>query len=292
MSDPASRGDPAVSSLRINLLVKRNRAGELIPLLDNLLVTWPMGFARASISAWNTMTGRMGVYDFFGGTILRALGLPAPTVSYGLQATRMTLGVMDDSTVAAEGVVLAAMFPERCNAQCVGQLLPSLRFGLRIPRTHWPVLDSAGSFSRAGAALALSRGDTVGLRVAARRLDSLSRLIALSGALEDGTSAVAADALLLAGDSLGALNAVRRMLDSTLMVTPFERLIPSAGLQITGMLWPRGMLQRAELAAALNSKAEARLWYGHFIDLWAKADPVFQPLVERAKRQQRAVGGS
>ena len=137
----------------------------------------------------------------------------------------------------------------------------------------------------------MSRGDTAGLRAAARRLDSLSRLAAQSGIAEDGTSAIAADALLLVGDSLAALNAVRRMLDTTLVITPLETILSEGGLQIAGMLWPRGMLLRADLAAALNYKDEARLWYGRFVELWAKADPPFQPTVDRARRAYRALGG-
>ena len=216
--------------------------------------------------------------------------LPPAMVRYGLGAGRVTLGVADDSTAAAESQVLS-MFPGGCNALCVTVILPTLRFGLRLPRTRWPSLDSAGAFARAPAALAMSRGDTAGLRAAARRLDSLSRSVAQSGGLEDGTSAIAADALLLAGDSLAALNAVRRMLDTTLVITPLETILSGGGLQIAGMLWPRGMLQRADLAAALNYNDEARLWYGRFVGLWAKADAPFQPTVDRARRAYGVLGG-
>ena len=290
MTDPSWRNDPSVAYLRLNLLAKRHRGRELIPILDTLLVEWPPGFARAAMGAWNSVTGRLAVYDEFGGQILRALMLPPPMVKFGLATARVTLGVADDSTAAAESQVLAVL-PGGCNALCVTVILPTLKFGLRLPRDRWPALDSAGAFARVPAALAMSRGDTAGLRAAARRLDSLSRLAAQSGIAEDGTSAIAADALLLVGDSLAALNAVRRMLDTTLVITPLETILSEGGLQIAGMLWPRGMLQRADLAAALNYKDEARLWYGRFVELWAKADPPFQPTVARARRAYISLGG-
>ena len=291
MSDPTWRNDPSVAYLRLNLLLKRHRGRELIPVLDSLIVEWPAGIARAGVGAWNSVTGRLAVYDEFGEKILRALMLPPSMVRFGLGAARVTMGVADDSTGATENQIVSALFPKGCNTFCVSMMLPTLRFGLRLPRTRWPALDSAGAFARVPAALAMSRGDTAGLRAAAGRLDSLSRSAALSGVAEDGTSAIAADALLLTGDSLAALNAVRRMLDTTLAVTPLETLLPGGGLQIAGMLWPRGMLQRADLAAALNYKDEARVWYGRFVELWAKADPPFQPTVDRARRAYNSLGG-
>ena len=291
MTDTAWRDDPSVAYLRLNLSLKRHRNREFPLLIDSLAAEWTTGFPRAAIGVWGTLTGRMRAYDDLGGQMLRALQLPPLLVTFGLQATRLTLGVATDSALTVEAQVLTTMFPGPCNALCVTMILPNLKFGLRLPRARWPTLDSASAFARAPAALALSRRDTAALRTVARRLDSLSRNAALSGVPEDGTSAVAADAMLLAGDSLGALNAVRRMLDSTLVTTPFELLLPSGGLQVTGMLWPRGMLQRAQLAAALHYPDEARLWYGRFVELWRYADPALQPIVERARQAYRSLGG-
>ena len=50
------------------------------------------------------------------------------------------------------------------------------------------------------------------------------------------------------------------------------------------------MVMRADLAAALGQKDEARLWYKRFLDFWAKPDAEFQPLVERIRKSYAALG--
>jgi len=50
------------------------------------------------------------------------------------------------------------------------------------------------------------------------------------------------------------------------------------------------MLLRADLAAALGRRDEARKWYARFIDMWATADPELQPTVQRAKNALAALG--
>lgn len=49
-------------------------------------------------------------------------------------------------------------------------------------------------------------------------------------------------------------------------------------------LWPRAMLRRTTLAAALGFTDEARFWYRRLADLWGQADPDFQQEV-RGLRQ-------
>ena len=285
--------DPELAYMRLNLLLKRSRSRDFTRLVDSVGLEWRGGLARGAISAFSALTGRLGWYTAFADTLLGGvLKLPPPMVRQGEEAAPITLGVGGDSAAAAEAQLVAGFFPGPCGSFCATALRAGIRFGLRLPRARWPALDSTGPCLCEAPARALARGDTAGLRVAARALDSVSRAVAGAGVPEDGTSAIAADALLLLGDTLAALNAVRRMMDTTLVVTPLETVLPGGGLQIAGFLWPRGMLQRAELAAALGQKEEARLWYGRFIELWAGADVRFQPIVEQARAAYRALGGS
>lgn len=57
-------------------------------------------------------------------------------------------------------------------------------------------------------------------------------------------------------------------------------------------LWWRAMVLRADIAAGLGLRDEARLWYGRFLGLWSKADPEFAPIVARARAAFLAVGGT
>ena len=51
----------------------------------------------------------------------------------------------------------------------------------------------------------------------------------------------------------------------------------------SGVLFPRVMLQRADLAAAAEAKAEALTWYTVLLELWEKADAEMQPTVTRRR---------
>lgn len=56
------------------------------------------------------------------------------------------------------------------------------------------------------------------------------------------------------------------------------------------LLVPRTALLRADLAAGLGHREEARLWYQRFISLWSTAVSELQPMVERARRSLAALG--
>jgi hypothetical protein len=164
-------------------------------------------------------------------------------------------------------------------------------FGLRVPRNPWPVFDSTVKGTRIAPALALSRGDTAALRVAARAVDSASHAAAKAGAAEDGTGVLAADAYLVLRDTTAALAVVNRMLDSTLKVTPMES--PTGlGITFAAELWPRVMLLKADLEAGRGNRSEAKIWYQRFLDLWPKPDPEFQPVVDRVRKALEGSGGN
>jgi hypothetical protein len=46
------------------------------------------------------------------------------------------------------------------------------------------------------------------------------------------------------------------------------------------------MLLRADLAAGLGKRDEARLWYGRFLAFWSDPDPEFRPLIDRIRKAQ------
>src|SRR5262249_37230453 len=157
----------------------------------------------------------------------------------------------------------------------MGVLPMAMAMGLRLPRTEWPAFVLASPDPRAAPIIAVAKHDTARMRAAIRALDSAAA--GITGATVVGQAAIAADIALIVGDSTGALRRARVMLDSLMPPVSFSEALGSIG-----MLWPRMMLLRADLASALGFPEEARAWYKRFIDLWSGADPEFQPLVQRA----------
>jgi hypothetical protein len=62
------------------------------------------------------------------------------------------------------------------------------------------------------------------------------------------------------------------------------------GFVFPAFLHPQAILMRADLEAAVGDKAQARTYYRRFLTLWAKADPEFQPIVDRARKALAALG--
>src|SRR5205823_3524057 len=128
-------------------------------------------------------------------------------------------------------------------------IAPTLIFGLRLPRQSWPAFDTTSSDVWLAPAIALERGDTIRLRAAALRLDSIASLRAAAAMPDSGWYIVAADAYLALGDSASALRSIRNMWNTLVPNTPLNFI----SHYWAGMLWPRAMLLRADLAAALGS---------------------------------------
>ena len=161
-------------------------------------------------------------------------------------------------------------------------LAPTLSLGLRFPRAAWPeiVVDPSDRAVWSVVSLTIiahAKGDTALLRLAVRSLDSAattpgggqSRLLA---------SFTAAEAHLVLHDSLRALAHLRRLVDSTYATVPITSTL-SAGFDAPGIVYPRAILERANLAGALGYRDEARLWYKRFLDLWSNADGEFAPFI-------------
>src|SRR5438128_917263 len=71
---------------------------------------------------------------------------PPAIVAYYRTAPRVVLGVISDDAAAAEAAAFTLMATTRSpNAGVRGasaQIAPTLIFGLRLPRTEWPAIDS------------------------------------------------------------------------------------------------------------------------------------------------------
>ena len=152
----------------------------------------------------------------------------------------------------------------------------AIALGLRLPRTEWPPFVLASTDPRVAPIVAVAKHDTAAMQRAVRQIDSLVTRSG-SGAAAVTYVAIGTDIQLILGDSIGALRHTRTALDSLMPPVSFRDAFGTAGL-----LWPRMMLLRADLAAGLGFPEESRLWYRRFVDLWSGADDEFQPLVQRA----------
>ena len=270
---------------RLEIAIRRGDGARALAFLDSAARTFRGQPAPTSVTMSlalaNSMVGRFARID----SVFEGLGgfMPAALVRYyhvGLRA--VISGTGTDSVGIVERQAYDIVAPRAGAARATTFIVPTLALGLRFPRTGWPeiVVDPRdhGMWSVVALApLALARRDTQALRIAMRALDSM---VAAPGA---GLSRVlasyaAADTHLILLDSLGALNHLRRLVDSAFTAVPITSTL-SAGFDAPGVAYPRAILERANLARALGFTDEAREWYRRFLDLWAKADPEFAPFI-------------
>jgi hypothetical protein len=274
---------------RFEIAIKQWRSAEALHLYDSLRTTHlvlgmgPNGPVTTGnlVSLVAPVFGRMVVYDSLISATMRQMGLAGTTRErLSHEGIRLLVGAPTDSLLAAERESLAEAAP-RGTAASTRAVFFTVAYGLRVPRPSWPPLDTANTDPRLRPAIALMRNDTTALRVAARRLDSLSSLYQAALVADTAITLVAADAYLLLRDSTRALQMTRRWLDSSL--APIALSLGATGQTFTQPIIPRMMLMRADLAAALGYKDEAKLWYTRFLDFWSKAEPEFEPLVQRVR---------
>lgn len=279
---------------RAEIALRLGQVARSLRTIDSAFATLPPSNGnRLSFGVFFLMAGRPAMYDSTFDGLLRAQGGPASVVAYYHEARRVVIGIGGDSAVAAERRLVESLSASTaCRGDCMTRnLLPSLVFGLRLPRVSFPAFDTTHADWRLGPARALLRGDTAALRGAARRLDSLVAADAAAGAAEDGVSITLADAWLALRDSVSALDAVRRMLDVTAQRGSITSLAGTNAVFVA-FTWPRAMLLRADLAAALGKTDEARTWYKRWLNLWSRAEPEFQPLVDRVRKSYATLGGT
>jgi tetratricopeptide (TPR) repeat protein len=282
--------------VRIELATKMGRAKEAIRLYDSIRVASipvpnnnPPTFGSA-VAGYGPAFGRMVEFD----SLLTATSRsqPAGFVRYqhAVLHTGRT-GIAHDSLLSTERAIFDQIVAARGAFSATRQLAPAMSLTLRVPRQLWPALDTTVKDRRALAPIAMSLGDTSRLRAAARSLESFITASAAAGMADSAFAVTAADAYLILRDSVSALRVLQVSLDSLIPVTSLFPLQGGQGQSIVYYV-PRMMLMRADLAAALGRKEEARTWYTRFIDLWSTAIPELQPIVERARQALAALGGS
>ncbi|HYC49799.1 MAG TPA: tetratricopeptide repeat protein, partial [Gemmatimonadaceae bacterium] len=249
----------------------------------------PIPFGSA-VAGYGPAFGRLAEFDSVLATNMRASNAPQFVIDYQLLQYRALVGVPGDSVTAMERVVFDTVRALRGASIATRNISGMLAYGLRVPRSAWPALDTSLKEPRLQPAIAMSLKDTARLRRSLRALDSIISAHAAAGGADSGYAVPAADGYLILGDSAAALRTLRVALDS---------LLPTTGLFLTNqgglspvMFVPRMMLLRADLAAARGSLDEARHWYKRFIDVWAQGSPELQPAVERARKAYTALGGS
>jgi tetratricopeptide (TPR) repeat protein/TolB-like protein len=280
---------------RMEVEYKLGRGANAIRVYDSarastaLLPNATFSFGNA-IAGYAPAFGRLVEFDSLLAVNMRSGNAPEFIQRYQRYAVRSAVsGVPHDSLVAAEretfdqSVARGASFATR-------SIAGSLMYSLRAPRTQWPAIDTTLRDVRLRPAIALSRGDTAGVRAAAQALDSLAAALASAGVADSGFSVVAAEAYLAVRDTAAALRSTRVALDRSSASTPY---FPQSSPGMASVYFvPRAMLLRADLAAATGQREEARTWYRRFIDVWSTAVPEFQPLVERARKALAALGTS
>jgi tetratricopeptide (TPR) repeat protein len=224
--------------------------------------------------------GQFNVFDSL--VNLGNRGAPPSRMALSRSFIREWAGMPSDSNAALFSSTFNEVVAAGGSAAITRQLGPPLVLMWRswLP-SQWPKLDTTVKDVRTLGAVAIQRGDTATLRRSVMAIDSLSRALASALLPDSGLAIFAAEGYLALKDSAAALNAARRWLDDIL---PFTPLLVG---QVTGnsqLFVPRAILLRADLAAALGFKAEARLWYQRYLDLWAKADAPAAPVLDRVRK--------
>jgi hypothetical protein len=284
MLDPVLKGDPEFWMQRLEIAAKLRRGQQVNQVLDSMKVLLPGDLGRAAFASLAPMTGRVIASDSLYTSILKAQHAPAPFVGMLLVTPRIAVGAGSDTIAGLERTIFALRKSGAvCDKGCLTLMGAGYTLGLGIPRT-WPRFTAdADAERRMSPAVALSKGDTVAFRAAAKMLDSVSKAAARALMPEDGSSVIAADAYLILHDTASALAAVRRMMDTTLMVTSVEGLL-GIGAVGNALLFPRALMMRGDLEAATKGGKEAAIKaYDDFLALWANADPEFAPLLARTR---------
>ena len=234
-----------------------------------------------TISQFGLSFGRLTEFDSLAGGLLRQQNSPPQVWAYQRAVLRTLLGLPQDSLAHHERAYFDLLRTGR-GAAAATRALPSLGVALRMQRDVWPALDTTVRDVRVVPAIALMSKDTSRLRAAARAVDSALHAQAAIAGADTGYTLVAAEAYLALGDSAAALSVLQFGLD-TAAATSTYFAIGQQGAGAANFV-PRMLLMRAELAAALGSRDEARRFYQRFVGAFDKAAPELQPVVERARK--------
>jgi len=279
--------------MRMEIAYKLGRFEESVRIYDstrasNLTLPGVQFRFGNALSGYSPAFGRLAESDSLISTQMTASNAPPVAIAYQRHAMRAAIGAPpSDSLLLLERAVFDQVKAARGVAAATTRTV-SLALALRVPRERWPDLDTTSADPKLGPASALASGDTVRLRRAAGRLDSLLRVIVAAGESDTNYAVIAADAYLALSDSAAALRVVRFSLDTAAATAAY---FPATGSgQAPSVYAPRLMLLRADLARAQGFRHEARLWYDRFIQAWSTAVPELQPVVERARAARAALG--
>jgi hypothetical protein len=215
---------------------------------------------------------------------------PSPLVMRYRRGFARLMAGLPDSIVAPQHALFDDNLTRTTTAASTRGMAPLFVWSLNVPRAQWPAFDTTLTDLKVRPVLAKMRNDVAALRASARMFDSTSRAISAAYLPDTAMSLFAIEAYIAAGDSLAALRTLRFALDSALATKDLSFPIATSGTVFYAAVLPRLMLQRADLAAALGQKDEARLWYGRLLELWANADAELQPTIARVRRALAALG--
>lgn len=292
--DTSTAGATAILA-QVEILIKLWRADDALRLYDSLRAhpftlrggANPVTIGNALVSV-APVFGQLTLFDSL--IIIGSRGAPPSRLAFSRSVLRSMAGIRVDSFVPQLNAIYSEAAAAGAGALITRQLAPILLMAARTSSpSQWPQFDTTVSDSRIAAVRAIQRGDTVALRRSARALDSISRLLTNAVIPDSGMALLAAEAYLALRDSATALAMTRRWLDTTFAFTP---LLVNQVTGNTQLLLPRAILLRADLAAALGSRDEARLWYGRLLAISAHADVEIQPMIERVRKSYAAVGGT
>jgi TolB-like protein len=285
--------------LRMELALKRWDAAASHILFDSLRSQWSV-IVRTPAGAITTggvatllgpVFGRPALFDSLIEASLRQARVPQNRLRLSMRSVRVMMGATSsDSLAAAIAEVYAEIRGPAGTAVATRSLAPALAFSLREASATWPQFDTTVTDVRAAPLLAVQRNDTAALRRAARTLDSLSTVYMASLAPDTGAALIAAEAYLVLRDSTKALQMTRRWLDSVYTYTTL--IVGQSGGTAVHQQITRIAVLRADLAAALGARDEARLWYDRLLALMTHPDPDVAPLVERVRRSRAALGSA
>ena len=293
MVDSATRQDALEA--RFEIAVKSGRSSEALTLADTSRREEPD--ARWVRATEDVMLGRLGLWRAWIDYAFPRNNWPKGAEAYYHAAVPLAvLGIVDTSITSPERAHLDiwGRADTSCtNSRCTGYISPTMEFAPRAMRAWSPPLTGDTTYALRRPAWAITRGDTEALRRSALELDSMSRARVAGGNPENGASAIAAEAYLALHDTVSAMRMARFAVDSVMPITPiFVPLDLTSSMPSRSVLWPRMMLVRADLAAALGLKDEARTWYTRVVELWATSDAELQPTITRIRAALRTIGAN
>lgn len=286
--EPSFLGNAVV--IRFETAFKLGRGAEARALLDSIGAIWP-----DSLPSWNVAAARAAFGKLEGWRAYRARTTArgsARLADWYFETAFVLLGIPRDSLNIHERAWYEARGGPTCNATCQRiAIFPTLMYGARAPRQWWPEFPPVVQDVRMQVARGLAVGDTAYLRRVTRALDSTAHESQRAGYSENGASFVVPDGYLALRDSVAALRMTRFIVDSIVPRMDWNMNV-TGNLPLAPLLWARMMLLRADLAAALGSAAEARIWYERVLDLWSEADAELQPTVQRIRTALRTTARS